>query len=172
MTDESAQLYVSCFDPIADINTKILILGTLPGPKSIETNQYYADSRNSFWKIIYAIWGQATPSLDYGQKCDFLLQHYIGVWDVLGKAKREGFADANIENPVPNNLLNFLMEHPECGIVFNEKKAEGIFQDAFPSLYDTVKHELVLSSSGSLGRTWTDKLDSWKTAIARLANQN
>ena len=34
-----------------------LILGSLPGRKSLEMQQYYAHPHNAFWKIIGAIFG-------------------------------------------------------------------------------------------------------------------
>lgn len=156
---------ITCFEPIVDGNTKILILGTLPGPESIATSQYYASPKNGFWKIIFALYGQRPP-VDYGEKCAFLLQHNIGIWDVLGSADREGFEDANIENAVPNNFIFFIKRHPKIqGLIFNGKGAENEFLKAFPVLYNEIRHELVLSSSGSLARTFFDKADSWKATI-------
>ena len=37
------------FDPIIFQDSKYLILGTLPGKKSLETKFYYADRGNCFW---------------------------------------------------------------------------------------------------------------------------
>lgn len=45
--------FIRCFDPVADSKTKFLILGTLPGPESLETGQYYKKNSNCFWKIVY-----------------------------------------------------------------------------------------------------------------------
>src|SRR6185503_11514923 len=39
------------FPPIADSRATILILGSLPGQKSLEMSQYYAQPQNGFWKI-------------------------------------------------------------------------------------------------------------------------
>ncbi|WP_454776395.1 hypothetical protein [Janthinobacterium tructae] len=33
-----------CFDPVVDANTRLLILGSLPGEKSLAHSQYYARS--------------------------------------------------------------------------------------------------------------------------------
>ena len=38
--------------PVINPTSKILIVGTMPGKKSLEQKQYYADSRNQFWSII------------------------------------------------------------------------------------------------------------------------
>ena len=41
------------FDPIIFQDSKYLILGTLPGKKSLETKFYYADRGNCFWPVSY-----------------------------------------------------------------------------------------------------------------------
>ena len=37
-----------CFAPVVDPNTRLLILGSLPGQKSLEMNQYYAQPQNGW----------------------------------------------------------------------------------------------------------------------------
>ena len=43
------------FDPSIDNNSKILILGSMPGVKSLEEQQYYAHPQNRFWKVMGSI---------------------------------------------------------------------------------------------------------------------
>ena len=43
------------FAPITPDNAKILILGTMPGTKSLELNQYYGHKQNNFWKFMFEI---------------------------------------------------------------------------------------------------------------------
>ena len=40
------------FKPSVGNNSKILILGSMPGVKSLEMCQYYAYPQNRFWKIL------------------------------------------------------------------------------------------------------------------------
>lgn len=40
------------FAPIIDGNTRILVIGTMPGAVSLERQEYYAHERNLFWKIV------------------------------------------------------------------------------------------------------------------------
>jgi hypoxanthine-DNA glycosylase len=44
---------ISSFPPIIDNDSKIIILGSIPGVKSLEKQQYYAHPQNKFWKIIF-----------------------------------------------------------------------------------------------------------------------
>ena len=39
--------------PLADHNSRVLILDTMPGEKSLILQQYYACKSNFFWKIIF-----------------------------------------------------------------------------------------------------------------------
>ena len=40
------------FAPIITKNASILILGSIPGDKSIAENEYYAHPRNRFWNLL------------------------------------------------------------------------------------------------------------------------
>lgn len=40
--------------PVIDKDCNTLILGALPGDKSIEQKQYYANPNNQFWRIVFA----------------------------------------------------------------------------------------------------------------------
>ena len=40
------------FLPNIDKRSKILILGSMPGIKSLEMQQYYAHPQNRFWKLM------------------------------------------------------------------------------------------------------------------------
>ncbi len=49
---------ISSFPPIIDKESKILILGSIPGVKSLEIQQYYAHPQNKFWKIIFDLFSE------------------------------------------------------------------------------------------------------------------
>jgi hypoxanthine-DNA glycosylase len=49
------------FKPISNNQTRVLISGTLPGDQSLLQDQYYANSRNKFWRIIATITDTALP---------------------------------------------------------------------------------------------------------------
>lgn len=54
-------------EPLLCNEPKILILGSLPGDISIESQEYYANNKNFFWRIIATITGSPVP-LSYPAK--------------------------------------------------------------------------------------------------------
>ena len=51
------------FPPIADVSARVLVLGSLPGRKSLERHEYYAQPYNAFWRIMGALF-DAGPEHD------------------------------------------------------------------------------------------------------------
>ncbi len=98
------------FDSISNLDTCVLILGTMPGDKSLELNEYYGHSRNKFWKIISTITNNDLP-ITYVDKKALLIKTKIGIWDVAHKAMRKGSLDNSIQDEEPNDLNNFIYRH-------------------------------------------------------------
>ena len=119
------------FAPIANGKTRILILGSLPGDKSLEFQQYYAHPRNRFWRVLAEITDSDFPN-NYEEKINLLQQNKIGLWDVVNNAKRVGSLDTNILDEVPNDLDEFILNHPQLEIiVFNGTKSQKLFDKYF-----------------------------------------
>lgn len=118
----------SGFPPVAAPDARILILGSLPGQRSLEAAQYYAHRQNAFWRIMAELFGIAG---DYESRCIQLTQHGIALWDVLASSVRPGSMDADIKMKasMPNDFAEFLAAHAEITrICFNGRKAEEIFR--------------------------------------------
>lgn len=127
----SAEYTKTSFAPISGPETKILILGSLPGDKSLALNEYYGHPRNRFWRIISEI-TQSTPPATYTDKKALLQKTSIGVWDVAHKAIRKGSLDAVIKQEEPNDLDSFISAHSNLKTIgFNGKKAEKLFDKYF-----------------------------------------
>ncbi len=129
--------YSTGFPPIADKAARVLILGSMPGLKSLEENQYYAHPRNSFWPIICELL-HASAGLSYQQRKQLLMANGIALWDVLNSCYREGSLDANIkqQNIIVNNFAGFYEQHPHIAhVFFNGSKAEQLYNKY-------VQHEL------------------------------
>lgn len=132
MTTKSESSYLkNSFAPISNSETKILILGTLPGDKSLELGEYYGHARNRFWRIIATITNNEIPQ-DYDAKKLLLLKSKIGVWDIAHKAHRKGSLDSAIVNEVPNDITSFINQHKNLKVIgFNGLKSEALYNRYF-----------------------------------------
>lgn len=108
---------VSSFPPIISERSKILILGSVPGVKSLEMQQYYAHPQNQFWKIIFEIFEEDFTA-DYQKRTEIIRKNNIALWDVIDTCEREGSLDTKIRNEEHNDILKILREHPNIKAVF------------------------------------------------------
>ena len=124
------------FKPSIDNNSKILILGSMPGVKSLEEQQYYAHPQNRFWKVMASVCNE--PKLhefDYDLKLKILLKNNIALWDTIKYCKRNGSLDSDIQNETPNDIRKLLRKYPNIKtICLNGNKAYSSFKKYFPDL--------------------------------------
>lgn len=126
------------FVPSIDNNSKVLILGSMPGVKSLEEQQYYAHPQNRFWKVMAHICKELSlHEYDYNQKLKLLLQNNIALWDTIKSCKREGSLDSEIQNEVPNDIRKLLKKYPNIKIIcLNGNKSFSAFKQYFPDLLE------------------------------------
>lgn len=153
------------FDPISNSETTILILGTMPGDKSILLGEYYSHPRNRFWKIVSTITKNEFP-LTYSDKKALLLKTRIGIWDVAHKADRKGSLDSAIENEEPNDLESFISKHAKLRtIVFNGTKAEDLFAKYFSRKPNFKYFSLPSTSPANTGIDFKEICKRWTEII-------
>ncbi len=108
--------------PIYDKNSKVLILGTMPSPKSREVGFYYGHPQNRFWKVLADIFNETIED-----KIAFLQEHQLALWDVLKSCEIQGAEDASIKNPIPNDFTQLLEEANIQAIFTTGKKATDLY---------------------------------------------
>ena len=89
--------------PVYDENSKILILGTMPSPKSRQAGFYYMHPQNRFWRVLGRVLNEDFSCGIEGKK-RLLLKRHIALWDVLFSCDINKASDSSIKNPVPNDL--------------------------------------------------------------------
>ena len=104
------------FAPIFDQNSKILILGSMPSPKSREVGMYYAHPKNRFWKILSIVLNAPFPVTNDDKRA-FLLKHNIAVWDVIESCEIVGASDSSIKNPRVNDF-NSILDNSKISAIF------------------------------------------------------
>jgi hypoxanthine-DNA glycosylase len=157
-----------CFPPIARRDAHTLILGSLPGRRSLEMQQYYAHPQNAFWKLIGAIF-EADGPLPYTRRVKMLTGHGIALWDVLAAAERPGSLDSSIvhRSALANDFAKFFRSHPGIRrVFFNGRKAEEMYRRfVLPGLgpgFEGIRYECLPSTSPAhAGMTFAKKLDKW-----------
>lgn len=115
------------FPAVARADACVLVLGSLPGQRSIAAQQYYAHPQNAFWPIMRELFGIEG---DYDSRCTQLLKQQVALWDVLASSIRPGSMDSDIrmDSARPNDFATFFDAHAKLEIIaFNGKKAEQIF---------------------------------------------
>lgn len=108
------------FAPVVDVHVRLLVLGSLPGEKSLAAGRYYANPHNQFWKLMSAAIGRDLTAIDYDARLATLLDAHVGLWDVVASANRIGSTDAAIQDLEANDLAALVRTLPELhAIAFN-----------------------------------------------------
>jgi len=162
-----------CFPPIAKPNAEVLILGSLPGVRSLEMQQYYAHPQNAFWKLVARIF-DVEASLPYAQRLRVLTANRIALWDVLAAAERPGSLDSSIVHASAraNDFAAFFRSHPRVRqVFFNGRKSEQMYRrfvlPGLPAEFAAIHHvSLPSTSPAHAGMPFAEKLVRWK-AIKR-----
>lgn len=125
----SAQDYARGFPPLVSNGSRVLVLGTMPGQRSLQAQAYYAHPRNLFWPLMSVLFGVDCHAV-YTQRCDQLLTAGVALWDVVAGCERPGSLDSDIElsSAQVNPLGDLLLNYPQIQtIAFNGKFAQRLF---------------------------------------------
>jgi hypoxanthine-DNA glycosylase len=98
--------------PVADRQTRLLVLGSFPGLASLQARQYYAHPRNHFWPILSALWACDLAAMGDRQRLAELRRRGLGLWDVHARCRREGSLDSAIRDAQPNDLAGLVARLP------------------------------------------------------------
>jgi TDG/mug DNA glycosylase family protein len=163
---------VYSFAPISDAKARVLILGSMPGVRSLEAAQYYAHRQNQFWKIVGEVIG-VDASEPYARRLAALKASGIALWDVLRSCRRESSLDSAIERDSiqPNDFAAFLRRRPHIAhVLFNGATAEALFhrhvRETLPPRL-IYYHRLPSTSPAHAGMPYGEKLKRWRAALKR-----
>lgn len=143
-------------------DARVLILGSMPGRESLAKQQYYANPRNQFWTIMYALFDEnydydQTP---YEEKVNFIKMHRLALWDSIHYCVRKGSLDSAIKNEEPNDVTGLLDANPEIrAIVFNGSKSFAVFKKFFKSVIPPTIELLKMPSTSPTPSRYPKSLD-------------
>ena len=115
------------FPPLYDENSEILILGSIPSPKSRAQAFYYGHPQNRFWKVLAAVLEEPVPET-IEEKRQLVLSHHIALWDSLEECDIRGASDSSIRNPVPTDIPGLLKKTKICRIFAAGASAYNYYQ--------------------------------------------
>lgn len=154
--------------PLLCENPRILILGSLPGDRSIELQQYYGHPRNRFWQVMSSVLGKPLPE-DYEGKKKLLSDAGIILWDVYHSAEREGSLDSDIREPEFNDLSALLRDSPTIRVIAtNGKTAERAFfkwGSSVPVSRDIVVYNMPSTSPANASWSLGGLVNQWKRML-------
>lgn len=152
--------------PIVNESSKILILGSIPGKQSLEKQEYYGNSRNAFWKIIFSLYDKEIES-EYDKKVEFLKEKHIAIWDVIASCNREGSLDSNITNEETNDFESLFKKYPNIKhVFFNGTKAYDVFKKRIGfKLLENIEFEKLTSTSPANTISFEKKLELWNIIV-------
>jgi double-stranded uracil-DNA glycosylase len=170
-----AVVRISSFAPIETASARILILGSIPGERSLQAGQYYAHPQNAFWGILGQFCGFES-GMPYPERVHRLCLAGIAVWDVLQTCERAGSLDTSIlpASETPNDLLAFLDGHVALrGILCNGSKAftalqrfaKGALAARSPAI-EVLR--LPSTSPANAGIPRAAKAKAWQETLGRL----
>ena len=174
MAGRKVDLKARGFAPIADAGARVLILGSLPGQRSIDAGEYYAHPRNAFGPVIEQLFG-IPAAAPYAERVSGLKQRGVALWDVLHESQRRGSLDSAIEITAAeaNGIAAFLDAHQQvCLVCFNGQKAAQLYRRFIvPDLSEPHPDTVILPSTSPAhaAMPFAKKLDHWRIVRAHAA---
>jgi len=152
--------------PIVGEGAHTLVLGNMLSVMSVQSQQYYGNPRNAFWRITGELFGFAADD-PYDDRTAALIANGVAVWDVLKSCRRAGSLDSAIEpdTVVGNNFGELFLAQPGISrIFFNGAAAEKNFYRLVRVAPD-VHYRRLPSTSPAQTMRYEDKLAIWRDAI-------
>ncbi len=153
---------IEAFPPILGKNSKVLILGSMPGVQSLAKQEYYGHPRNQFWKLIAEVFDEKKPET-YDEKKELIKGQGIALWDVIKHCTRKGSLDTNIKQEAVNELRALLKSRPTIErVYFNGGKAYDLFKKHIG--FEGLEQEFIKlpSSSPANTKAYKEKLEEWR----------
>ena len=137
--------------PVWNEQSRVLILGTMPSPKSRQAGFFYMHPQNRFWSVMSAVFGEdfefpnkilgrgapeTTITTAITERRAFLLRHNLAMWDVLASCKIEGAADATIRDAVPNDFTTIFESTQIHDVFCTGKTAYGFWNKYCANKYE------------------------------------
>ena len=156
--------------PLLRHDTRVVVLGSFPGVRSLQTQQYYGHPQNQFWRLIFSVIHASNPgrtcSSSYEINSTLLLDHGIGLWDVYAACEREGSLDSAIQHAQLNDLASLCTRCPQLQAIAHNggesfKHAKHTMRLGLPVF------KLPSSSPANASWSFERKLEVWQASLEK-----
>ena len=151
--------------PLVSPETRVLILGSFPGGRSLQMQQYYAHPQNQFWKILQAIWPSSPLDIrteSYEKRSAWLLERGLGLWDVYAACEREGSLDSAIRNAEVNDIAGL---HLPRLVAIAHNGGESFKHARHTRSLGVPVYRLPSTSPANASWSFDRKLAAWRTVM-------
>jgi hypoxanthine-DNA glycosylase len=158
-----------CFPPVTRPDTRLLVLGSLPGAISLAQQRYYAHPPNLFWRLMSAVTGRDLVPLAYEARLEALLDARVGLWDTVAAATRDGSLDSAIRLHEASDLAALVATLPGLkAIGFNGAKSAAIGRRQLGEASGLALIDLPSSSPAYATLGFEKKREAWLALAAYL----
>jgi len=158
-----------CFPPVTRPDTRLLVLGSLPGAVSLAAQRYYAHPQNLFWRLMSPVIGRDLVPLAYEARLEALLDARVGLWDTVAAATRKGSLDADIRLHEASDLAGLVDRLPELrAVAFNGATSARIGRRQLAGVTGLALIDLPSSSPAYASLSFERKQEAWLALRAYL----
>jgi hypoxanthine-DNA glycosylase len=112
-------------------DSKVLVLGTFPSPRSRKEGFPFGHPQNVFWSALADSLGvqRINPDASRDERYAFILSNNVAIWDVLHSCEIDGASDASIKNPVANKFRPIIEASNISAVFTTGRKATDLFNE-------------------------------------------
>lgn len=158
-------------EPVFDERSRVLVLGTMPSPKSREAGFFYGHPQNRFWRVLAALFDEPVARTNERRR-DQLLRHHIALWDVLASCEIEGASDASIAQPEPNDLARITDTAPIEAVFCTGAKAFELYGRLCEQACSIPAVKLPSTSPANAAARLDDLVEAYRAILPHLHEPN
>ncbi len=165
------------FKPLADERSRILILGSMPGPAALRKKEYYGYPGNHFWRIVWDLFEDPRVAgwadWSYADKTACLRENRIALWDTIHSCTRTGASDSSIRCVKPNDVAGLIRKYEGIRTIFlNGRTSEALYRAHFGGKIHIPAHYLPSTSPAHASLSYAKKFKEWSVIQKYLENRN
>ena len=146
------QTVVHTIPPLYDRYSRVLLLGSIPSPKSREIGFFYGHPQNRFWRVLAAVLGEEVPQTIEDKRA-MCLKHHVALWDTIARCDIVGASDTSIRNAVPNDIGKLVRESEITRIFATGGKSAELYRKLIePTLHIPITQ---LPSTSPANAAWS-----------------